>query len=197
VIDAFEGIPRDHVNMESFWKHSLACGIAARNLAILRQAPSAEKFFIAGLLHDLGRLVLFSQLPKQASEVFELYHSRRILLWEAERTVLGFDHAQIGEELMKSWQYPVNLVTAVACHHSPMATGFFQLENSIVHLADYLVHAMQIGASGERFVPPLSQPAWKRVGLTINELEPMLASIDEQSATVFEIFLSSSQKTKR
>ena len=64
VIDAFEGVSPKHVNMESFWKHSLACGIGARCLAVAGQLPAPEKFFVAGLLHDLGRLVLFSQAPK-------------------------------------------------------------------------------------------------------------------------------------
>ena len=197
VIDAFEGISPEHVNMESFWKHSLACGIGARCLAVAGQLPAPEKFFVAGLLHDLGRLVLFSQAPKQATEIFARYQSRRMLLRDAEREVLGFDHAQIGEELLRGWQYPANLVHAVAYHHSPMSAGFFQLESSVVHLADYLVHAMQMGNPGERFVPPLSTPAWERVGLTTDVLASVMDSIDEQIAAVEESFLRLPRKTSK
>jgi HD-like signal output (HDOD) protein len=189
VMRAFEGIAPEHVNMESFWKHSLACGIGARCLAVAGQLPAAEKYFVAGLLHDLGRLVLLSRAPQKATEVFALYQRRRMLLRDAEREFLGFDHAQIGEELLLGWQYPANLVSAVACHHTPMSAGIFQLESSVVHLADYLVHAMQMGNSGERFVPPLSNPAWERVGLTTDVLEPVMDSIDEQIAAVEETFL--------
>ena len=189
VIEAFEGIAPEHVNMESFWKHSLACGIGARCLAVARQLPRAEKFFVAGLLHDLGRLVIFSRAPEQASEIFALHQSRRMLLRDAEREVLGFDHAEIGGELVRTWQYPANLVHAVACHHAPMSAGFFQLDSSVVHLADYLVHAMQVGNSGERFVPPLSTSAWERVGLTADALESVMESIDQQIAVVEETFL--------
>jgi len=189
VIEAFEGIATDQVNMESFWKHSLACGIGARCLAIARQLPAAEKFFVAGLLHDLGRLVLLSKVPKIASEIFALYRSRRMLLRDAEREVLGFDHAQIGEELPRGWLYPANLVHAVAYHHNPMLAWFLQLESSVVHVADYLVHAMQMGNSGERFVPPLSASAWERVGLTTDVLESVMDSIDQQIAAVQESFL--------
>ena len=189
VVEAFEGIAPEHVNMESFWKHSLACGIGARSLAVARQLPRAEKFFFAGLLHDLGRLVLFSRAPEQAGQIFALYQSRRMLLRDAEREVLGFDHAQIGGELIRGWQYPANLVHAVACHHAPMSAGCFQLDSSVVHLADYLVHAMQVGNSGERFVPPLSTPAWDRVGLTPDALESVMDSIDQQIAAVEETFM--------
>ena len=189
VIEAFEGISPEHVNMESFWKHSLACGIGARCLAIARQLPAVEKFFVAGLLHDLGRLVLLSKVPKQATEIFARYQSRRMLLRDAEHEVMGFDHAQVGEQLLRGWQYPANLVHAVAYHHSPMAAGFFQLESSVVHVADYLVHAMQMGNSGEQFVPPLSNAAWERVGLTTDVLESVMASIDEQITAVQDSFL--------
>jgi HD-like signal output (HDOD) protein len=112
-----------------------------------------------------------------------------MLLRDAEREVLGFDHAQIGEELLRGWHYPANLVHAVAYHHNPMSAGIFQLESSVVHLADYLVHAMRMGNSGEQFVPPLSTPAWERVGLTTDVLESVMDSIDQQIAVVQESFL--------
>ena len=183
--------------MESFWKHSLACGVTARCLAVARQLPAAEKFFMAGLLHDLGRLVLLSQAPPQATKAFHRYQSKRMLLWEAEREVLGFDHAKIGEDLLRRWHYPANLVNAVAYHHCPMAAGFFQLETSVIHVADYLVHALQIGSSGERLVPPLSQTAWERVGLTTGALKSVTDSVDEQITTVFDSFLQGANRTSQ
>src|SRR5437773_5765052 len=64
VVDTFAGVRPDFVNMESFWRHSLACGIGARILGIMKRMPNPERFFVAGLLHDVGRLVLFSQSPE-------------------------------------------------------------------------------------------------------------------------------------
>jgi len=98
----------------------------------------------------VGRLVLYSQAPDLTREVFEIYRSGKMLLREAEVQVLGYDHAQIGEGLLKTWQYPLNLVEAVACHHRPQSAGAFHTEAALVHLADHMVNAMQIGSSGER-----------------------------------------------
>ena len=184
VVEVFPGISRELVDMESFWKHSLACGIGARALAMARQMPKAEKLFVAGLLHDLGRLVLFSRAPAKAVEVFALAKTKRMLLRDAETAVLDFDHAMIGEALMRYWHYPPNLVQAVACHHRPMAAAANLLEACIVHVADYVVHAMQMGNSGEQFVPPLNLNAWERVGLPVSMLESVMNSIDEQIEAV-------------
>ena len=63
IIDFFDGISPSFFNMESFWKHSLACGVAARQIALSRRVPKAEKFFESGLLHDLGRLVILARAP--------------------------------------------------------------------------------------------------------------------------------------
>jgi HD-like signal output (HDOD) protein len=194
VVEIFDGISAEVVSMESFWKHCIACGVGARCLAIVRQMPKAEKFFVAGLLHDLGRLVLFSQAPKTAQRIFELYHGSRIRLWEAERQVLGFDHAAIGGELMASWQYPANLVHAVAYHHQPTSGGVYQLESALVHVADYLAHAMQMGNSGEHYVPPMNLKAWERLSLPPDMLESVMKSIDEQIESVQEVFLNSANR---
>ena len=190
VMEAFAGMPQEFVNMESFWRHSLACGIGARLLAIARRLPKPDKFFVAGLVHDLGRLVLYSQAPECAKEVFERYHAERQLLREAEIEVLSFDHAQIGEALLRDWRYPGQLVEAVAFHHQPMAAPSHLTSAAIVHLADHLVNALQLGSSGERFVPPLNLKAWAHLGFASDMLESLLAAIDDQIKTVEAVFLT-------
>ena len=189
VIEAFAGVSEEFVDMESFWRHSLACGIGARVLAIAQRLPQPEKFFVAGLMHDLGRLVLYSQAPESAEAVFACYHSDRLLLRDAEIRVLTFDHAQIGRALLGRWLYPAELVEAVAFHHQPMTAATYVTEAAVVHVADHLVNALQLGSSGERFVPRLNSQAWKHLGLTGGILDSVVTTIDEQLAVVEEVFL--------
>ncbi len=189
VVELFTGVSGDHVNMRTFWKHSLACGIAARALAMARRVPKPEKFFVAGLLHDLGRLVLYSRAPDRAREVFRVHKAEGLMLRQAEEKVLGFDHAAIGEALLRSWNYPSNLISAVRNHHCPMMAGAFQLEASIVHVADVIVNAMQLGSSGEHRVPTLNPKAWERLNLGVEVLEPVLDRVDTQISDVEGAFL--------
>jgi putative nucleotidyltransferase with HDIG domain len=193
VVEIFDGVPADLVNMHSFWKHSLACGVAARLLAMARRVPKPEKYFVAGLLHDIGRMVLFSRAPKQAREVFSLYQREKILLREAEERVLGFDHTAIGEALLKAWNYPANLVNTVLYHHQPLACAAFQMEASIIHVADCLVNAMELGSSGERHVPHLQIKAWERLNLSPEILDSTMQSIDSQILEVERVFLKGAQ----
>ena len=189
VIEIFEGVSAELVSMASFWKHSLACGVAARLLALERRVPKPEKFFVGGLLHDVGRLALYSKVPDQARAIFELAQGQRMLLREAESEVLGFDHAEIGEALLRAWNYPANLVQAVRYHHSPISASPFQLEASLIHIADHLINAMQLGSSGERFAPPLNPRAWERVNLSGEVLGAMVEAIDGQISAVESAFL--------
>ena len=188
VLEQFKGVPDKFVNKDSFWRHSLAVGITARLLAMERRLPKPDKFFVAGLLHDVGRLVLLSQAAEWAQTVFELYQRERLLLREAEKRVLGYDHQQIASELLQSWSYPPVLVQAVAFHHTP-GQSVARMEAAVVHIADHLVNAMGIGSSGEHFIPPLEDKAWSLLGLELETLTKIVEAVDEQILAVEEAFL--------
>ena len=188
VLEQFKGVSDRFVNKDSFWRHSLAVGIGARLLAMERRLPKPDKFFVAGLLHDVGRLVLLSQAAEWAQRVFECYQAEKILLRDAEKKILGYDHQQIAGELLQSWSYPPALVQAVAHHHSPAASAA-KLEAAAVHVADHLVNAMGIGSSGEHFIPPLDDRAWTALGLETGALAKIVGTVDEQILAVEDAFL--------
>jgi putative nucleotidyltransferase with HDIG domain len=188
VLEQFKGVPDSLVTKESFWRHSLAVGLAARLLAMERRLPKPDKFFVAGLLHDVGRLVLLSQSPEWAQKVFALYQSERMLLREAEQKVLGYDHQQIAAELLQLWSYPASLIQAVAFHHIPN-NSVAKPDAGVVHVADHLVNAMAIGSSGERFVSPLDEKCWLALGLGTEVLSRTIEAVDEQIQAVEEAFL--------
>lgn len=189
VIERFAGVSSEFVSVQTFWQHSLATGIGARLIAMERRLPRPDRLFVCGLLHDIGRLVLFLQATKHAQKIFELYKKERILLREAEVRVLGYDHQNIAEALLKSWKYPPSLVLAVGNHHNPSSCEAARVEAAVVHLADHLVNAMHVGSSGEKFVPPLNPQAWATLGMTPSMLEQIVRGIDEQFDAVSEMFL--------
>jgi len=189
VIEVFRGVPKRLVDMKSFWHHSVACGIAARVVAIDRREANVERHFVAGLLHDIGRLIMFLKTPDEAAVALRRSKTRGELLYQAEREVFGFDHGEVGGELLRHWKLPVTLIEPVAFHHRPLEARQAPVEAAIVHLADIIANAMQLGSSGERWVPPLVSEAWDRLGLTTSVLEPTLREVERQFDDTIEIFL--------
>jgi HD-like signal output (HDOD) protein len=193
VMKLFDRIPKDLISMESFWAHSVACGLAARILASHRRDPNLERYFVAGILHDIGKLVICSQSPDLAREVLTAAASQRKLLHSLENETLGFDHARVGRLLIRSWKLPASLEDVVGYHHTPSLAGRFPVETAVVHLADILAHALQLGASGQHGVPPLDPQAWDALGILPSVFGPTLDQMDRQFSDVLKTIFPEGQ----
>lgn len=180
ILSIFKGIPEDLVSMKSFWKHCIACGVAAKILATFRGDANAERLFVVGLLHDVGRLFIFKHLADKSRNLMTKYKSSGQLLFNEEKTFLGFDHAEVGCELLKNWNIPANIQEMVSYHHRPSEAKHYPVETSIIHVADIIVHAIQLGKNGERFVPPLDPQAWSALRLAPSMLPPIIDQMDRQ-----------------
>lgn len=189
VVSMFKGIPPELVNMESFWRHSLGCGIAARILATYRREANIERFFVAGLLHDVGRLIIYQQIPVEAKAILEKRDTSNQLLVEVEQEELGFTHADVGGLLLQQWKLPQPLVEAVGLYHSPGRPTLYAVEVAIVHVADIISNAMELGTSGERYVHPMSEKAWKRLELGADIMEQLPDEVDVQFNSVVKLFM--------
>ncbi len=141
--EVFADISADLMDMVSFWRHSVFTGLVARKLAAECHVLHHERLFTAGLLHDVGRLLIFMRLPEKASEILAAERRDHGDLYELERAVLGFDHAQAGAELLTFWQLPPALCAAVRYHHQPQEADDAQLEAAIVHLANAITHYLE------------------------------------------------------
>jgi len=187
VMKIFNNIPADLVDMKSFWEHSVACGIAARMIASYKHIANTERLFVAGLLHDIGRIVIYKHLPEHGREVFLHAQRTNSFLRVAELEVIGFDHTQIGARLMQNWKLPVILEQALGYHHQPTLSQN-PLEASIVHIADILINALMIGTSGERFVPPVIPEVWTELKLPTEIFTKSVQLVDRQVAEVIRNF---------
>ena len=178
LVQYFKDLP-ESLNMKSFWKHCLGCGVIARILAgQCRQDLDQEHFFVAGVLHDLGRLFIFKNYPQHAQAALHESLTTRQLLVTAETRVWGFNHAFLAGELFHRWNFPAPLEMAVRYHHQPLKAPS-PLEPGIVHLADIMAHSFSLGNSGTWFIPPLEDEVWKMLKLP-DDIVPNLASLTEQ-----------------
>jgi putative nucleotidyltransferase with HDIG domain len=179
-IQLFGKVPQELVDMPSFWRHSVGCAVAARALAAQRKEPNVERFFVAGLLHDIGRPIMYQRLPAESREALERARREGALLQDVEVQVFGFHHGQVGAALLDRWRLPSLLQEAVGWHHMPRYASRFPVEASVVHVADHIANALQFGTSGERLVPPLRGDAWDRLGLAPGVVPAVLAQVEHQ-----------------
>jgi putative nucleotidyltransferase with HDIG domain len=147
-----------------YWRHSVAVALCAREIARLVRID-ADAAFTAGLLHDLGRLALASQLPQSLEQAYALRSSSDCQMLAAERAELGTDHADIGAEVGTRWHFGAEVVEAMRLHHEPPPARTATLID-VVHAADNIAHALDLGRDPNEIVPPLDPAAWNRVGLT-------------------------------
>ena len=191
VMDVFAGIPENMVNMEQFWRHSLATGLAARHVATSQREASLERFFVAGILHDVGRLVMYIRAPEICLELLDRCRDTGELMYRAERDRFGFDHADVGGALLRRWKIPPRVAEPVERHHSCQKAGHYPREASILHFADIVAHAMQLGNSGEVLVPELDGAVWERLSISCHYLPTLVLQVDETFRDTVQVLFRS------
>ncbi len=148
---------------KAFWRHSIAtaacCKVIARRLHF-----NQDYAFTAGLLHDIGRLVLVSGYPRQYEAVMAYRGQNDAYVLDAERAVMGVDHVLAGLALAEHWNFSDTMKLAIAHHHDPDAPGAGLLA-SIVHVANAVVHALDISREEDDLAPAVSPAAWTALGL--------------------------------
>ena len=147
-----------------FWRHSIAVAVCAKVLARHLQL-NQDYAYTAGLLHDIGRLVLVTRFTPEYEQVIALRAAHDCHILEAERAVLGIDHVVAGQALAEYWQFSKGIQNAIARHHEPDLTGGGDTVAAIVHVADAIVHALDFSEDSADLVPPLSLPVWNALGL--------------------------------
>lgn len=148
----------------AFWRHSFAVAVCAGVLA-RETAFDEDLAFNAGLLHDIGQLLIVVAFPREFEAVLARREALDSDIAEAERDILGLDHGQVGSVLAGYWQLPEAFVEAIDGHHRPDATNYEAYSN-IVHVAEVLSYALDIGTVPRSVVPALSGPACAQMGLS-------------------------------
>lgn len=150
-------------NDKVFWRHSIAT--AACSKVIARKVRLNQDYaFTAGLLHDIGRLVLVTSFPEQYGQVMAYLHEHDCTVLEAERAVMKVDHVQAGKALAEHWHFSETMQAAITYHHDPEVPGAGFLA-SIVHVANAIVHALDLAGDDDELAPPVCATAWNALGL--------------------------------
>ncbi|MBN1918021.1 MAG: HDOD domain-containing protein [Verrucomicrobia bacterium] len=163
VIDMFgRGREGGELNGPAFWEHSLSCATAARLIAERVRFAPAEEAFVAGLLHDIGKLVLHDHFRAEFDAALRVAREEAMALPAAERLVFKTDHAVVGEALAAHWRLPQALRASIGSHHH--VSDHDRLSN-IVHAANFISNVKRLGSGGDVALEPVDEALWSVLGL--------------------------------
>lgn len=187
VMGSFKNIPNDLMDMKLFWKHNIACGILSRSIAIYRREVNQERFFVSGMLHDVGILVICSAIPESVRQIHLNRNSCTELFYASERKLLGFDHGAVGGALLAKWNIPLNIAEPVSFHHAPDASLKYPLETATIHLADIICQTMGLILPADPQISPVDNTAWKMLDIPVSQLDTIIKQSEAQIQETFAV----------
>ena len=193
LISLYNAVPGREAFQEAFWRHSLAVAhaveVLSRELAMSKPGigVNLDMVFLAGLMHDIGLLVLASHYPKQYTAVGALAGERGIPLWEAEVEVLGIDHGEIGACLIEHWSLATEIAQAARSHHRiTLAPPEHRWTAAVLHLADAACCDEPSWDLGEGVTLAPDDPGIEEIGVAFDALAPILAEARAEARTATE-----------
>ncbi len=188
---SFKGLANDLVTMENFWAHSLLCGISAKHIGKAILPRAGESLFVSGLLHDVGQLVMFSRMQDSSRKVLEMVENANVSMEmsQAESKIMGFDHAKVGGELLKSWRLPANIQEAVEFHHQPEKAPNHPMEAAIVNIANVMAQLAELRTTDHSQAPPPRSFALQQTGFNDKRMDDMQPAILEEFASMKELLI--------
>lgn len=192
ILDIFSGIGKDEsYDLRLLWLHAIGTGVIAQVISRQLKYPRVENLFIAGLLHDIGKLVIIKLFPEDFFQILKEVKEKDISIIEGERSVLGINHAEIGHKMAKKWNLPKEIQEAIGLHHCPWNARENRAMSAMVYLSDCLCRALDIGYGGDSLVPEIDPKALTLLGIEPLFIAGCLEDIDlemERAKSFLNIF---------
>ena len=167
------------VALRGFWEHSIGCAVAAGAISKVTGRGNPEEVTAAGLLHDLGKVALYKELPDAVIYIANRAEAENRRFIDVERELLGVDHGEIAGWLVEKWSFPTRLAEPIMYHHTPARARYAKDETAIVHAANTLVRGLGYGSGGDSRIPDIESKAWSRLKLSAAGLDSVLDHFDE------------------
>ena len=190
-LDIFTKMKFKHDHIQEILRHSLFCAVNARLLAIELHQPQTECFFVAGLMHDIGRLILLQALPESSHMAISEARTTGQDLDSIEQDIFGFTHSDIGNRLAELWHLPENVKEVIAFHHNPGRSRHFPLQTAVVHLADNRANLIDKKSSLVSNPPPVKQEALNVTSLSLERIDELLKTAPDHFKEVNQLFMNS------
>jgi len=176
------------IELQKYWDHSLGCAIGSKVIGNYIGYENVEELFVAGLLHDIGKIVEIQFIPDIFEKIASITDEEKVPMVTAEETILGFNHTDIGQLLAERWNLPSKLVNIIALHHTPDQSTLFSKEVAIIHLADILCRGLAMGSGGDDCIPALNPNAWEKIEMKPNGIRMIMEDMEKEFIDLRPLF---------
>lgn len=178
VLKIFNGSLKHTVDFIGLWSHSLACAVASKVLMSVKHKQQAEKVFLAGIMHDIGKLLInFVFSAEQETIMSRVAGSHNASLLEAELEVMGCTHADMGAIMTEIWKFPHDITEPIKHHHHPQNATKSKEIVSAIHAGNEIVKAMALGKSSSPCAMPVKDSIWEILEISAEELPGIVSAI--------------------
>lgn len=180
------------LDMTSFWRHSVGVGVLAKLLALKQNIDPkfVEEYFVAGLLHDVGKLPLDFVIAEGYKDIIALSQKKNLPLYQLESRYLGVNHSELGERIVDLWKLPTSLRETIVFHHNiEEAQPQFKRLVATVFIANNIFNTLCPGAGGDYTVAKDISKMLKITGLTEDDLNEVTLNVDAKIKKA-EVFLN-------
>lgn len=186
---AFDGIPVEIIAVDDFWQHSLYCGVLGQTLA-KQTVLDADAVFIAGLLHDIGQLILFNRYPQEMHEIIlrTIEGETPLTMVAAEQERLGTNHTQVGAELARAWHLPAHIEAVIAWHHTPKNATAHQQEIALICIANAVAQMLDFDCDSVMKKLEVSEEIWAMAQLQREQIPPAIEAASKQLEALRQLY---------
>lgn len=191
VINIFKNVSSiENFSIIDIWKHSLGVAVTTRNLGNIIGVKNLENYFLAGLIHDIGKLFFLKVIPNDYSKVIKMVIENGITIEEGEEKVLSINHREIGAKLSEKWQLPNSITNSIKYHDTGFIDGTANLQTACVHLANIISRTLELGFPGDSFVHKPNELIWDVIKLNPSQMKSIIPKINIDFKQSLSILMS-------
>lgn len=184
VAQTFDSMDNRIMDMTEFWRHSVFCGLAAKNLAKACNVLDSERLFVAGLLHDIGHLIMYQSIPELSQQAILKAQKTGQALHLVEKELTGLNYTRVGGELMRQWQLPGSLRETTEFHLEPEKALSYPLETHLVHIAVIMARAEKVAIEANNASLEIHQTSLEAAGLSMDTCVKISQETEQNVMTV-------------
>jgi HD-like signal output (HDOD) protein len=194
---AFSKISPPLMNMRRYWRTSLYCALIARCIAKRGRKVRTDRAFVEGLLADIGHLVMYQHMPFKCEDALQQAMESGQAVHEIERDLFGFDHADVGAELLAQWNLSPEMEAAIRHQHEPEEAGAASAEASILHVSTQFAAAAFRAEPPEIWAELVNPQAWQHTGFCADDVGIVKELADDELDTLAQAILPGFSSCRR